>query len=67
MLVFFGGTWHAVELPFSDPLLSTGHLQYAASVYVVERSRGATEQQAINRAEQRMYEQMYSGLRIAGE
>jgi hypothetical protein len=63
MLVFYSGTWHTVELPFSDPILSAGHLQFAATVVVSEREKGATETEAIAVAERRMYQQVYKGMR----
>lgn len=59
MLVFHGGTWHTITLPFVDPMLSNGHLQYAAAVVVRERLAGKSEQEAITIAEASMYDRIF--------
>ena len=61
MLVFNGGVWHTVTLPFVDPMLSYGHLQYAASIVVKERLSGKSEQEAITIAEAAMYSKIFRG------
>jgi hypothetical protein len=61
MLVFHGGIWHTVELPFIDPMLSNGHLQYAASIVIRERLAGKSEQEAITIAETAMYSKIFKG------
>lgn len=59
MLVFHKGVWHTVSLPFVDPMLSYGHLQYAASIVVKEKLTGKSEQEAITIAETAMYSRIF--------
>ena len=61
MLVFHKGVWHTITLPFVDPMLSYGHLQYAASIVVKERQSGKSEQEAITIAETAMYSRIFKG------
>jgi hypothetical protein len=56
MLVFRRGTWHTVELPFSDPMLTKGHLAAAAAVVANQMVKGAPVN--IAAAEKIMYEQI---------
>jgi hypothetical protein len=56
MLVFRRGTWHTVELPFSDPMLTKGHLAAAVAVVANQMVKGAPVN--IAAAEKIMYEQI---------
>jgi hypothetical protein len=62
-LVFRAGAWHTVTLPFSDPLWTAGHRQFAAGVVVREQLRGASRQQAEMVAEKAVFDQIYAGSR----
>jgi len=53
MLVFRRGTWHTVELPFSDPMLTKGHLAAAAAVVANQMVKGVSVN--IAEAEKIMY------------
>ena len=61
MLVFHKGVWHTIFLPFVDPMLSYGHLQYAASIVIKEKLAGKSEQEAITIAETAMYSRIFKG------
>jgi hypothetical protein len=54
MLVFRRGTWHTVELPFSDPMLTKGHLAAAAAVVANQMVKGVSVN--IAEAEKIMYD-----------
>jgi hypothetical protein len=55
MLVFRRGKWHTVEMPFSDPMLTKGHLAAAASQAVNHMLKGASFDVAVAAAEKTMY------------
>lgn len=48
MLVFRRGTWHTIDIPFSDPMLTEGHKAAAAAMIANGLS--------VPMAEKRMYE-----------
>jgi hypothetical protein len=54
MLVFRRGTWHTVDLPFSDPMLTKGHLAAAAAVVANQMVKGVSVN--IAEAEKIMYD-----------
>jgi len=54
MLVFRRGTWHTVDLPFSDPMLTKGHLAAAAAVVANQLVKGVSVN--IAEAEKIMYD-----------
>jgi hypothetical protein len=54
MLVFRRGTWYRIELPFSDPMLTKGHLAAAAAVVANQLVKGASVNVA--EAEKIMYQ-----------
>ena len=54
MLVFRRGTWYTVELPFSDPMLTKGHLAAAAAVVANQMVKGVSVNVA--EAEKIMYD-----------
>lgn len=54
MLVFRRGTWHTVNLPFSDPMLTKGHLAAAAAVVANQMVKGVSVN--IAEAEKIMYD-----------
>jgi hypothetical protein len=56
MLVFRRGTWHTVDLPFSDPMLTKGHLAAAAAVVANQMVKGVSVN--IAEAEKIMYDSM---------
>lgn len=58
MLVFRKGTWHTVELPFSDPMLTRGHKAAAAAQAVNEIVRGTSVDVAVAAAEKVMYKEI---------
>lgn len=58
-LVFRKGEWKQVTLPFSDPLFTPAHLQWAAAVVATEQTKGASQQAAELIAEKRLYERIY--------
>ena len=64
MLIFRKSSWHAVQLPFSDPMLTDGHLAAAAAMVVNKQVRGASFETAVAEAEKTMYEMV---LRIPRE
>lgn len=57
---FRRGRWMEVPaLPFSDPLLTPTHLQFASAVVATELARGSSQQHAEQIAEKKMYERIY--------
>ena len=56
MLVFRRGTWHSIELPFSDPMLTKGHLAAAAAVVANHLVKGASVDAAVAASEKIMYD-----------
>ena len=59
MLVFQSGAWHDITLPFSDPMLTDAHKQWAAAVVVRELKRGVSMREATGLAEAALYERLY--------
>jgi hypothetical protein len=55
MLVFRRGKWHTIELPFSDPMLTEGHLAAAAAIATNHIVKGASFDVAVAAAEKTMY------------
>ena len=73
MLVFRGGEWHAITLPFEDPGLSQAHRRAAAAIMATELVAGKPTSVAEQVAEARMYDIVYGGgitpssARVAGK
>ena len=66
MLVFRRNMWYAIQLPFSDPMLTEEHKRIAAAVAGNEVARGVSVEVATATAEKTMYEKIYR-LRILRE
>ena len=56
MLAFRKGVWYSIELPFSDPMLTEGHLRAAAAVAANHLVKGTSVAAAVAAAEKAMYE-----------
>jgi len=59
MLVFRRNMWYAIQLPFSDPMLTEEHKRIAAAVAGNEVARGVSVEVATATAEKTMYEKIY--------
>ena len=59
MLVFRRNMWYAIQLPFSDPILTEEHKRIAAAVTVNEVAKGVSVEVATATAEKTMYEAIY--------
>jgi hypothetical protein len=59
--VFCGGSWREVDVNlFSDPALTEGQKQFAASIVAMETvSRGTPLEEAVSIAEKRLYERVF--------
>jgi len=57
--VFRKGQWRTVELPYSDPILTPDHKQWAAAIVATEIVKGTSQQEAELLAEKRLYERIY--------
>jgi hypothetical protein len=59
MLVFRRNMWYAIQLPFSDPILTDEHKRIAAAVAANEVAKGVSVEVATATAEKTMYEKIY--------
>ena len=67
MLVFRQGQWQEVEVPFSDPMFTTGHLLEAAASITSLRKKGHSLQSAQAETEKILYMRIYPGLTVSRE
>jgi len=67
MLVFRRNMWYAIQLPFSDPMLTEQHKRVAAAVAANEIAKGIAVEVATATAEKTMYEAIYPPKNPSGK
>lgn len=67
MLVFRRNMWYAIQLPFSDPMLTEEHKRIAAAVAGNEVAKGVSVEVATATAEKTMYEKIFRSKNLLGK